>query len=174
MECCPGKSHEQRSLGGYSTWDHKEQDSTERLNNNRVLQTKADWGAFEKEWWRYILQIKPVLIKILTNIEDNDCEALCHPCLNLLSIESVAQISMRCPILLFSLNQINQPWLFYKSVFPCGSDGKKSTCNEGHPGARSLGWEDPLKKGKATHSSILTWRIPCTVQSNGSQTVGHD
>ena len=28
---------------------------------------------------------------------------------------------------------------------------------------RSLGWEDPLEKGKATHSSILTWRIPWTV-----------
>ena len=27
----------------------------------------------------------------------------------------------------------------------------------------SLGWEDPLKKGKVTHSSILTWRIPWTV-----------
>ena len=25
---------------------------------------------------------------------------------------------------------------------------------------RSLGWEDPLGKGKATHSSILAWRIP--------------
>ena len=28
---------------------------------------------------------------------------------------------------------------------------------------QSLGWEDPLEKGKATHSSILAWRIPCTV-----------
>ena len=27
----------------------------------------------------------------------------------------------------------------------------------------SLGWEDSLKKGKATHSSILAWRIPSTV-----------
>ena len=27
----------------------------------------------------------------------------------------------------------------------------------------SLGWEDPLVKGKATHSSILAWRIPWTV-----------
>ena len=27
---------------------------------------------------------------------------------------------------------------------------------------RSLGWEDPLEKGKATHSSILAWRIPRT------------
>ena len=29
--------------------------------------------------------------------------------------------------------------------------------------ARSLGWEDPLEKGKATHPSILAWRIPWTV-----------
>ena len=28
---------------------------------------------------------------------------------------------------------------------------------------QSLGWEDPLEKGKATHSSILAWRIPGTV-----------
>ena len=27
-------------------------------------------------------------------------------------------------------------------------------------GSVSLGWEDPLEKGKATHSSILAWRIP--------------
>ena len=38
---------------------------------------------------------------------------------------------------------------------------------------RSLGWEDLLEKGKATHSSILAWRIPWTVQSMGSQRVGH-
>ena len=28
---------------------------------------------------------------------------------------------------------------------------------------RSLGWEDPLEKGKATYSSILAWKIPWTV-----------
>ena len=39
---------------------------------------------------------------------------------------------------------------------------------------QSLGWEDPLEKGKATHSSILDWRIPWTVQPMGSQRVGHD
>ena len=37
-----------------------------------------------------------------------------------------------------------------------------------------LGWEDPLEKGKAAHSSILAWRIPWTIQSMGSQRVGHD
>ena len=38
---------------------------------------------------------------------------------------------------------------------------------------QSLGWEDPLEKGKATHSSILSWRIPWTLQSIGSQRVRH-
>ena len=31
---------------------------------------------------------------------------------------------------------------------------------------RSLGWEDPLEKGKATHSRILAWRIPWTVHAD--------
>ena len=43
----------------------------------------------------------------------------------------------------------------------------------------SLGQEDPLEEGTATHSSILAWRIPWTeepggLQSVGSQRVGHD
>ena len=38
----------------------------------------------------------------------------------------------------------------------------------------SLAWEDPLEKGKATHSSILVWRIPWTLLAMGSQRVGHD
>ena len=39
---------------------------------------------------------------------------------------------------------------------------------------RSLGWEDTLEKGTATHSSILAWRIPQTVESVGSLRVGRD
>ena len=39
---------------------------------------------------------------------------------------------------------------------------------------RCLGWEDPLEKGMAIHSSILAWRIPWTVLSMGSPRVGHD
>ena len=39
---------------------------------------------------------------------------------------------------------------------------------------QSLGWEDPLEKETATHSNILTWRIPWTVESMGSQRVEHD
>ena len=45
----------------------------------------------------------------------------------------------------------------------------------------SLGWEDPLEKGMAIHSSILAWKFPFLgteepggLQSMGSQRVGHD
>ena len=46
--------------------------------------------------------------------------------------------------------------------FPDTSVSKESACNEGDLDS-ILGWEDPLEKGKATHSSILSWRIPWTV-----------
>ena len=44
---------------------------------------------------------------------------------------------------------------------------------------QSLGWEDPLEKEMAAHSSILAWKIPWTkepgrLQSMGSQRVGHN
>ena len=37
---------------------------------------------------------------------------------------------------------------------------------------QSLGWEDPLEEGMATHSSILAWRIPWTEESGGLQSMG--
>ena len=46
-------------------------------------------------------------------------------------------------------------------------------------GGQSLGWDDPLEEGMATHSSILAWRItmvmePGRLQPMGLQRVGHD
>ena len=76
--------------------------------------------------------------------------------------------------------------------FPDNSVGKESACNPGDP-SLIPGWERPtgegidyplqyswaslvasLEKGKATHSSILGWRIPWTVSSMGLQRVRHD
>ena len=64
---------------------------------------------------------------------------------------------------------------------PCGDQGSNTEpLYQDHEvltlGTRekSLRWEDSLKKGKATHSSILDWRIPWTVWSMGSQRVRHD
>ena len=38
---------------------------------------------------------------------------------------------------------------------------------------RSLGWEDPLERGMATHSSIFAWRIPRTEEPGGLQSCNH-
>ena len=61
---------------------------------------------------------------------------------------------------------------------PHGSDGRESACNVGDLG-QSLGWEGPLEKKMAIHSSILAERIPWTeepgrLQSMRSQRVGHN
>ena len=37
---------------------------------------------------------------------------------------------------------------------------------------QSLGWEDALEKGIATHSSILAWKIPCTEEPGGLESMG--
>jgi len=37
---------------------------------------------------------------------------------------------------------------------------------------QTLGWEDPLEKGMAIHSSILAWKIPWTEEPSGLQSVG--
>ena len=73
-------------------------------------------------------------------------------CMAVSSIEIMKQ--MRPNILLFQLEM----------GFPCGSDYKESSCNAGN-----LGWEDPLEKGTASHSSILAWRISWTQKPGGLQ-----
>ena len=54
----------------------------------------------------------------------------------------------------------------YTHTYICGFPGsiasKETSCNVGDLGS-ILGWEDPLEKRTATHSSILAWRIPWTV-----------
>ena len=44
------------------------------------------------------------------------------------------------------------------------------TMQETH--VQSLGWEDPLNKGMATHSSILAWEVPWTEKPGGIQSIG--
>ena len=50
--------------------------------------------------------------------------------------------------------------------FPGGSDGKESAAMQ-ETQVRSLGWEDLLEKGMATHSGILAWRILRTEEPGG-------
>ena len=70
------------------------------------------------------------------------------------------------------------PHLAFVGGFPGRLDSKESACNAGDR-VWSLGWEDPLEKGMATHLSILAWRIPRTEEpgglpSMGSQRVRHN
>ena len=69
----------------------------------------------------------------------------------------------------------------YFMGFPGGSGVKNPPAIQELQAMRiqSLGWEDPLEEGMATHSSILAWRISWTeepggLQSTGSQRVRHD
>ena len=58
-----------------------------------------------------------------------------------------------------------------------------SEINDKHEGAsqvalevpvqvESLGWDDPLEEGMATHSGVLNWRIPKTEEPGGLQSIG--
>ena len=55
--------------------------------------------------------------------------------------------------------------------FPGGSDYKNLSAMQ-ETRVRSLGWEDTLEKGMATHSSVLAWRIPWTEGPGGLQSMG--
>ena len=76
--------------------------------------------------------------------------------------------------------QRKQLWRIWEcyNQFPGGSDIKESACDV-EICIRSLGQDNPLEKGMATHSSILSWRIPQIeqripfLQSMGSRRVGH-
>ena len=59
--------------------------------------------------------------------------------------------------------------------FPGSSAGKESTYNAGDTELqlRSLGQEELLEEGMATHSSILAWRIPWTEEPGGLQSMSH-
>ena len=78
-----------------------------------------------------------------------------------------------------SLRENNR--LLYIMGFPDGARGKETACQWGkhETWVQSLGWEDSLEEGMATHSSILAWRIPWMEEFGGlwfiqSQRVGHD
>ena len=85
-------------------------------------------------------------------------------------------------LILFSLAQLSSVWLV-ASLLQQGASlvvqMVKNLPAMQESWVQSLGWEDPLEKGMATHSSILAWRISWTagpggLQSMGLQTVGHD
>ena len=55
--------------------------------------------------------------------------------------------------------------------FPSGSAVKNPPAMK-ESQFESLGWEDPLEEGMATHSSTLAWRVPCTEEPGGLLSMG--
>ena len=56
--------------------------------------------------------------------------------------------------------------------FPSGSAVKNLPAMHDQTWVWSLGWEDPLEEGTATHSSILSWRILWIEEADGLQSMG--
>ena len=65
----------------------------------------------------------------------------------------------------FTLGMSDHSWLFkcFEFFNTLTAQLVKNTPAMQETPVQFLGWEDPLEKGKATHSSILAWRIPGTV-----------
>ena len=59
-----------------------------------------------------------------------------------------------------------------KGAFQVALVVKNPPANAGETWVQSLGPEDPLKEGRATHSNVLAWRIPWTEEPGGLQSMG--
>ena len=150
-------------------------DPNSRLNQRGPYTKGQGWGSFGKRQWGNL--ILPNSLR-----EWQDQLRICKQRLykQLLHLKHVRHFKVR---VVAGWGDKERHWLTlvftvhlasgFKRAFPDRSVGKESACNAGDP-VRSLGWEDPLEKGKAMHSSILAWRTPWTVLSMGSQRVRHD
>ena len=63
---------------------------------------------------------------------------------------------------------------YMQKDFPGGTSGKEPACQcrRHETWIQSLGQEDPLEEGMATHFSIVAWKIPWTVEPGGLQSIG--
>ena len=87
------------------------------------------------------------------------------PYLGAIRIHSAAKIIQQSTLLPSGF-----PRQYVRMDFTSGSDSEESAFSA-RDWVQSLGWEDPLEKGMATHSSILAWRIPWTEEFGESHTV---
>ena len=81
-----------------------------------------------------------------------------------------AEWELSLPLFMLFLHEVRSQNLL-GIYFYCGSDSRETACNTWDPDLVS-GWEDPLEKGMATHSSLLAWRTPWTEEPGGPQSLG--
>ena len=131
------------------------------------------WVKSWKTDWNFLLQISWPGPPSLPWWYSEATLPFLFPCLHAADSELALGLAPHCrPIV--SLCYLSHGCWAFTCYFPCGSADKESTCNVGDLGSIPGSWDDPMEKGKATHSSILAWRIPWTIQSMGSPRVGHN
>ena len=113
-------------------------------------------------WWDRTEEIthSPYSIRLKVYLKKENC--------NLRSTQLWKKFSPILKIIYYTV--IRKIFYIYILGFFCGSDSKESACNAGDLGLLP-GWEDPLEMIKATHSSILAWRIPCTEEPSRLQSM---
>ena len=177
----PGESHGQRSLAGYSPWGPKESDMTEAtqhahigdvnpsydqitilesnqhsleyaerdpegMSTRRGRRRRRRGGRGRRRWGRR--QRKGRKRRILSPPK--------------IEFHSSQEYTCITKFIFHYYHIQNCIW-----GFSCGSAQLvKNPPAMWETWVRSLAWKDPLEKGTATHSSILAWRIPWSVQSN--------
>ena len=130
----PGKFHGQRSLMGYRPWGHR---------------VRHDWATQQQEGFSEPLQIA------LRQMGFPDS-----------SVGKESACNARDPISIPGSERSPGEGVGYPLQCSCTSLMAQLVKNPPamrETWVRSLGWEDPLEKGKVTHSSILAWSIPWTV-----------
>ena len=153
-----------RELGWDVTSSFSPVKSTGHVHRCEAIRARQGVGGHVRRWHLGFRQPRVQVLR-LTHPR-GDCAKTIFLFCSVSSLKSTSNDLIR---LLRAFNVIMRA-----KCFPGGSTDKESACNAG-----DLGWEKPLEKGIATHSSILAWRIPWTeepggLQLMGSQRVGHD
>ena len=128
----PGKSHGWKSLVGYNPWSREESDTTERPHFHFSLSCVGEGNG------------NPLQYSCLANPRDGGAWWA--------AVYGVAQSRTRLKRLSSSSR-----WYYWASLI---AQLIKNPPAMREIWVRSLGWEDLLEKGTATHPSILAWRIP--------------
>ena len=161
----PGKSHGRRSLVGCRPWGCEESDVTERLhfhfslscigegNGNPLqcscLENPRDGGA----WWAAVYGVAQSRTRLKRLSNSN-------------SVGKESAYNAGDPGWIPRLGRAPGEGIGYPLLYSWASlvaQLVKYPPAMQETWVQCLGWEDPLEKGKATHSSILAWRIPWTV-----------
>ena len=130
----------------------------------------------------FLTSVLAILIALTMNdclvVNKGACVAWNRICSEHVYIYFISDVFIVSDIIAIVLHVVlTTPYHFLVASLGAQTVKRLSTMRESR--VQSLGWEDPLEKEMAIHSSTIAWKIPwteepCRLQSMGSQKVGHD